>query len=123
MTALKPGDLDQDRNKPVRWIHKRKLECDVRIPAPGTSYVKGPVLFGIEIDQGFSRDEFLGEHAGPGKARFLLDRKEHLQVRVDKRGVFHDGEHGSHADPVIGPQRGPVGFYPLPVPNEPDRVS
>ena len=64
-----------------------------------------------------------GKFGGAGEARFLVDGVDKLERPVRDVGALHDRERCSHADAVVGAQRGALGFQPVAVANHLDGIG
>ena len=81
------------------------------VHASGAAYEHLPFVFRIQVDERLSFKEALLEAEGPVHARLFGNGEQAFQPAHGLL-AFQQGQAGGDANPVIGPQRGFLGYHP-----------
>ena len=122
MAAGQPLDVDTEIFEPVGRRRHHRAEFGHGIHAAGAADKEFALVLRIEVDEVLPRQHPLAQPERSRQAGLFVDGEERFERRMrDGRGGQHR-QCGSHADPVVGAERRPLGTHPPVVDAGADRV-
>ena len=84
------------------------------VHSAGTANREDMIFLGIKVQQDAALQPTGRERFGSGHSGLFIDRKQGLDRRMLQLTAGQDRHDAGHADTVVGSQRGPAGFDPVP---------